>query len=202
MARSLIRLNNKHISVNQLQIAEGVKLDLKLISALVERWRPKTHTFHLLRGKCTISLKDVHLQLGLPVDGSVVTKSIQPGDWEVVCLDLLSAVPEMIYKGQIKMAWMRKTFSELVKDSIEVQREQYARAYFFQIIGGILMSAKLQNLVHLRWLPKLVDFREADELSWRSTVLATLYREMCRATQPVKIKIDSFFLLLQLWVQF
>ncbi|MBA0815729.1 hypothetical protein Gohar_000479, partial [Gossypium harknessii] len=41
------------------------------------------------------------------------------------------------------------------------------------------MLDKSQNLVHLRWLLKLVDFRRAGELSWGSTVLATLYREMC-----------------------
>ncbi|MFQ6627151.1 hypothetical protein Gotur_005798, partial [Gossypium turneri] len=35
-----------------------------------------------------------------------------------------------------------------------------------------------RNLVHLRWLLKLVDFRATGELSWGSVVLATLYREM------------------------
>ncbi|KAH1032702.1 hypothetical protein J1N35_044876 [Gossypium stocksii] len=39
-----------------------------------------------------------------------------------------------------------------------------------------------RNLVHLRWLLKLVDFRAAGELSWGFAVLATLYLEMCRAT--------------------
>ncbi|MBA0824548.1 hypothetical protein Goarm_021212 [Gossypium armourianum] len=32
-----------------------------------------------------------------------------------------------------------------------------------------------QNLIHLRWLLKLVDFRTAGVLSWGSTVLAILY---------------------------
>ncbi|MBA0679693.1 hypothetical protein Goari_011448, partial [Gossypium aridum] len=42
-------------------VGRGCKLDPKLISALVERWRPKTHTFHLPCSECTITLEDVHL---------------------------------------------------------------------------------------------------------------------------------------------
>ncbi|KAA3470159.1 serine/threonine-protein phosphatase 7 long form-like protein isoform X2 [Gossypium australe] len=49
---------------------------------------------------------------------------------------------------------------------------------------------------------KLVDFREASELSWGSTVLVTLYREICRATQPLKNKISSCILLLQSWARY
>ncbi|MBA0857223.1 hypothetical protein Goshw_009124 [Gossypium schwendimanii] len=62
-------------------ISRGCKLDPKLISALTERWRPETHTFHLLCGECTITLEDVQLQLRLPVDGSdrngLVTRHIR-----------------------------------------------------------------------------------------------------------------------------
>ncbi|MBA0653887.1 hypothetical protein Goklo_020990, partial [Gossypium klotzschianum] len=59
-------------------------------------------------------------------------------------------------------------------DSTEVERIRYARAYILEIIKGYLMPDLSRNLVHLRWLLKLVDFRTAGELSWGSVMLATL----------------------------
>ncbi|MFQ6632583.1 hypothetical protein Gotur_009827 [Gossypium turneri] len=58
-------------------IGWGCKFDSKLISALIERWRPEMHTFHLPCGECTITLEDMQLQLGLPVDESALTRSVQ-----------------------------------------------------------------------------------------------------------------------------
>ncbi|KAH1081635.1 hypothetical protein J1N35_021396 [Gossypium stocksii] len=69
-------------------------MDPTLISVLVERWRPETHTFHLLCDECTITLKDVQLQLVLLVDESVIIGLMVVGDWSGICKQQLDNVSE------------------------------------------------------------------------------------------------------------
>ncbi|XP_052876211.1 protein MAIN-LIKE 2-like [Gossypium arboreum] len=173
------------------KIGWGCKLDPKLIRALARR--PAQN----VRGECTITLEDVQLQLGLPVDGYAVTGSVQFADWGAVCYELLGAISYNINRGQIEMGWLQDTFLEPDNDSTELERIRYAWAYILEMIGGYLMSDLSQNRLHPRWLLKLVDFRAAGELSWGSIVLTTLYREMCGATRLKKSKIGGCLSLLQ-----
>ncbi|MBA0682125.1 hypothetical protein Goari_023867 [Gossypium aridum] len=99
MANQLIRLDDKHISDVQLQM--GTKLDPPLISALVERWRPVTHTFHLPCSECTITLKDISLQLGLPVNGEVITGPMASVYWSATCNQLIGKV-----LNKFKLTWI------------------------------------------------------------------------------------------------
>ncbi|KAK5838750.1 hypothetical protein PVK06_007487 [Gossypium arboreum] len=138
MTGELIRLDHKHISIEQMKM----------------------------------------LQLGLLVDGSVLTGSAQFADWGAICYDLLGAILDNIYEVRIEIGWLQDTFSELENDSTEVERIRYAQAYILEAIGGYLMPSLSRNLVHLRWLLKLIDFRAASKLSSGSAMLATLYREM------------------------
>jgi hypothetical protein len=43
-------------------------MDGLLLSALVDRWRPETNSFHLPCGEMTVGLQDTSMILGLPLE--------------------------------------------------------------------------------------------------------------------------------------
>ena len=47
-------------------------MDAPLLTAFVDRWRPETHSFHLPCGEVSITLQDVAMILGLPLEGNAV----------------------------------------------------------------------------------------------------------------------------------
>src|SRR5579859_1687976 len=56
-------------------------LDRSLLTALVDRWRSETHTFHLPCGEMAPTLQDVSFLLGLPIDGDAVGPRVVPATW-------------------------------------------------------------------------------------------------------------------------
>ncbi|KAK5839424.1 hypothetical protein PVK06_008212 [Gossypium arboreum] len=86
-----------------------------LISALVEHWRPETHTFHLPCGECTVTLEDVALQLGLHINGSAVTGVSAIAEPTALCHSLLGVSPvddKSSFTG-LKFSWLKVNFEHL-----------------------------------------------------------------------------------------
>ncbi|KAG8501477.1 hypothetical protein CXB51_003981 [Gossypium anomalum] len=144
-----------------------------LISALVERWRPETHTFHLPCGECTVTLEDVALQFGLPIDGDAVTGVSTIAEPAALCYSLLGASPgdaESTF-SELKFTWLKANFS------------------IYQI-----MPPKKS------WCAQLEpDLRSVRSYSWGSAVLAMLYRELCQTTKPDAVDMGGCLILLQSW---
>ncbi|QHN83040.1 uncharacterized protein DS421_20g701130 [Arachis hypogaea] len=96
-----------HIS----QILGKLTLHNTLINALIERWRPETHTFHLPYGECTITLEDVAIIFGLPTDGLPVSgfTDSSSSSLENEFMIQFATVPTAAdHKGSgVKLAWLR-----------------------------------------------------------------------------------------------
>ena len=62
----------KNLGLYNIARVKDCPIDKALITALVERWRPETNTFHLPFGEMTVTLEDVSLLWGLTVTGNFV----------------------------------------------------------------------------------------------------------------------------------
>ncbi|KAK5845058.1 hypothetical protein PVK06_001211 [Gossypium arboreum] len=122
-----------------------------LISTLVERWRPDTYTFHFPCGECTVTLEDVALQLGLPIDRSAVTSVSTIAELAALIYSLLGVSP-IDAKSKftsLKFSWLKVNFEHLSINATEQEVMCVARAYIMHIIGGVLMPDTNNNRVHL-----------------------------------------------------
>ncbi|KAI8567243.1 hypothetical protein RHMOL_Rhmol02G0105800 [Rhododendron molle] len=178
-----------------------LSLDWALITALVERWRPETHTFHMRPGELTITLQDVEILLGIPVDGRPVTGTTLI-DHDDLFLRLLGEAPGERDKkgGKVKLKWLRDRFNGIVEDgaAAEVVARQ-ARGYLLLLLGGTIFADFTGGFVHLSYLQLLENFDVAGEYSWGSGALSVLYRNLCHGAKIKSKQMTGPFVVVQIW---
>ncbi|KAH1197598.1 Serine/threonine-protein phosphatase 7 long form [Glycine max] len=178
-----------------------LKINSSLITALIERWRPETHTFHLRCGEATITLQDVSVLLGLHTKGAPLIGQTNL-DWAELCEELLGVRPQEgeLQGSVVKLSWLAHHFSELnIHDGNVEQLQRFTRAWILKFIGGVLFVDKSSSKVSLRYLQFLRDFEQCSMYAWGPAVLAYLYREMCSATDYKIKSIGGMCILIQMW---
>ncbi|RYQ84854.1 hypothetical protein Ahy_B10g104351 [Arachis hypogaea] len=159
-----------------------------LLSALVERWRPETHTFHLPVGEVTVMLEDVSYILGLPINGEAFLVENC-----IVCFGREPGLQDHVLE-KVNIAWVRRCRDTEPCDTQE-SIEQYVRAHIFCVLGTVVFLDKLTTLLNSKFLPLLRDFHQI--LSYTS--LAHLYRLLCRASRYNCKEMDGPLMLLFFW---
>ncbi|XP_027337444.1 protein MAIN-LIKE 2-like [Abrus precatorius] len=159
-------------------------LDFLLITALVERWRLETHTFHLPPGECTITLQDISVLLGLRINGRPVIAPIGSNYADIVEESLGIRPSRADFVGSfLKTSWLDQHFTHVTMHAHNpLQITRFARAYMLRLIGGFMLSDHSSSKVSVRYLPLLENFTVTDEYSWGSAVLRFLYRELYMVT--------------------
>ncbi|CAL5055662.1 unnamed protein product [Urochloa decumbens] len=186
-------------------------MDGAALTALVDRWRPETHSFHLPAGEMTVTLEDVAMILGLPIDGRAVTGNISPAGWRDRVGLLLGVRPPDPPEGTkdrkttgVSFGWISQHFGHPpppgAADGV-IQR--HARAWLWHLVGGFLFPDGSGNTLSWMWLDILSQQWEVvAAYSWGSATLAWLYRQMCEACRRTgdSSSLGGCCYLLQVWM--
>ena len=97
-----------------------MEVDHTLITTLVKHWCLEMHTLHLPHGEMGITLQDIEVMLGVPVDGLPMTGSVKL-DWLGLCRDLLGHRPpdpilhphenkSILATARIRVSWLKPQF--------------------------------------------------------------------------------------------
>ncbi|KAF7112937.1 hypothetical protein RHSIM_Rhsim13G0134200 [Rhododendron simsii] len=179
-----------------------VSVDWGLITELLERWRSETHTFHLRPGESTITLQDVEVLLGIPVEGKPVTgnTNLKARD---LCKHLLGEYPteESYINGmKVKASWLSDRFTGQVEEGADPEVVAcQARGYLLLLMGETIFADHSGGYVHLANLERLENFDEAGTYSWGSGALDNLYHNLCHGCKVGTKQITCCFILLQVW---
>nr|XP_016477643.1 PREDICTED: serine/threonine-protein phosphatase 7 long form homolog [Nicotiana tabacum] len=144
-----------------------LKFDWALITAMIERWQPETHIFHLPIGEATITLEDVDVLFGL----SRLT-SFQPV--EEMALSGASSLQLMPIRQHLE-AMEAKIMDYSPPEVID----RHTRLLLLLMFGGVLFPNTSENLVNLRFLHHLEWLDDLPGYSWGIAMLGYLYKQMC-----------------------
>ena len=166
-------------------------IDWPLITCLVERWRPETHTFHVPVGEMTITLQDVAIILDLRINGPAVIAEL--------CGELLGVTPlaDAIRGSAISIRWLCQQLSTSAPNANEVDLERSACGFILALMGSFLFADKKGVHVHLCFLLLLRDLAQTTTYSWGGAVLAHTYRELCQASLDRRRGINDCITLIQ-----
>ncbi|KAL0322126.1 UNVERIFIED_CONTAM: Serine/threonine-protein phosphatase 7 long form [Sesamum calycinum] len=150
-----------------------IEIDTHLITALVERWRPETHTFHFSVGEATVTLQDISIIWALPIEGNLITGvdiKWTTQQWQNYCHQWLGFRPnENAFKrSRIKLSalldWLLNNTCDDESPFDAVLQE--ARVCVMCIIGGILCPDATGNTVSLLYLRHMEIIDEERPSNW------------------------------------
>ena len=162
----------------------NIDFDHALITTLVERWRSETHSFHLPHGEMTITLQDMEVIIGVPIDGLPMVEFTHMQNWGNLCAELLGHRPPnkqvdaskntAVMEGpKVKAKWLDERFSNpFLADAIEVLVHQYARFYILGMLGDMLLMDKSGKRFSIMYLQFFNPINNRKNYSWSSAALS------------------------------
>ncbi|XP_030939447.1 protein MAINTENANCE OF MERISTEMS-like [Quercus lobata] len=144
----------------------------------------------------TITLQDMEVIMGVPVDGLPVVGCTSPTvNWRYVCGTLLGHRPPERELGRnkntgvmegprVKAKWLEDRFSNPL--SIDAPKElvqKYAWFYIVEMLGGTLFMDNSRERISIRYLQFFDPISNGKKYSWGSAALSWLYRYLYKASE-------------------
>ncbi|CAN1189281.1 Protein MAIN-LIKE 2, partial [Linum perenne] len=150
----------------------------ELVTALLERWRPETNTFHLVPGEATITLEDVEVLTALRTTGLPVVVGLDDRSTNDICAQWsgVAPPPRAITGTTVKVSWVKGLFDHLPANTAPEVVTFYARAYTWVLVASVLLADRSGDHIPVHILPLVGDPVVAPTYSWGSAVLAWLYK--------------------------
>lgn len=212
----LCRSALQNIGFYQIAKMRSIKIDKYLISALVERWRPETNSFHLPIGEMTITLQDISCLWGLPISGKLIVGQ-SDGNWSDMIERYLGIPPEdqemkkkkrkkeddtfaLSYsRYSITLSKLRDRFRVMPSNPTQREIDWHSRALVLEILGSIIFTDSSGDSVPAMYLQFMDNLATHTEYNWRGAVLAMLYRQLNNGAEKARSEIFGPLVLLQLW---
>ncbi|XP_051193640.1 serine/threonine-protein phosphatase 7 long form homolog isoform X2 [Lolium perenne] len=179
-------------------------MNAAVLTALVDRWRPETHTFHLRAGEMTPTLQDVSMILGLPIQGEPLCMNTASDRWRAQMDDLIGMAPPPPADPKERtpvgapFAWIRANFGTCPQGANEDTIKTYTRVYLWYMISRTLSPDSGGKLAHWCWLKALTVLEHP--WSWGTAALSYLYRQLDEACRRAGSGgIGGCLLLLSVW---
>jgi hypothetical protein len=145
----------------------------------------------------TVTLQDVAMLFGLPLDGTPIGPIVVPADWDEQLLHRFDGVlqpaegePEQFgfhdRHGPPK-AWLSQFRAERLTDDAEDWRVlRHLEAYLLWLFGWVLFTSSHhdtvdRHFVHYTTQIAYAPLEAIPQYSWGSAVLAATYRALCDA---------------------
>jgi hypothetical protein len=110
-------------------------MDAAALTALVDRWSPEIHTFHLLSGATTVMLQDVVMILDLPIDDTSVCGLVSPTRWRDSIKEVIGLRPPDIPADQkdkntmgVHSVWLTTHFNIFPEGAEDAIIQRYVRS--------------------------------------------------------------------------
>ncbi|XBH78747.1 hypothetical protein VPH35_104901 [Triticum aestivum] len=179
------------------------------LTALIDHWRLETHSFHLRIGEMTVTLQDIAMIIGIPIDGNPLCMSTDSDGSSTQMNALIGMVPpeprepaaedkkkERVIAGA-PFTWITEHFGTCPQEANEDTTKTYAHVYMWYVISRTMFADGTGKNAPWMWLEALTFFDS--KWSWGSATLAYLYRQLDKACCRSSGGIGGCLLALSIW---